>query len=112
MLRNHELFVCGYDVDRNAALRQRYRGSVPGVLRWIKRRAKPSEPFCDPRADADRVLTNACGKHKGINALHRSRQHSGMQGDPVDEVVDGEGGTGIFRILKLPHVVADPGKAL
>src|SRR3954454_4765603 len=108
MLRNHELFVCGYDVDRNAALRERYQGSVPGVLQWIKRRAEPSEPFCDPGPDAGRVLANACGKYEGINALHGSRQHSGMQGDPVDKVVDREGCLRIVRILKLPHVVADP----
>src|SRR6185312_7508491 len=50
-------------------------------------------------------------EYEGVESPECSRQHPGVEADPVHEIVDGKGGARIGAGLELAHVVADAGQA-
>ena len=112
VLGNHEFFIGRHDVDRDLAIRARDPPRVTGVLGRVERHPEPLEPLRNPCPNADGIFTDACGEDETIDTLQCRGQHSGLQSNPVDEIVDGKRRMGIAAVLKLTHVVTDAGKPL
>src|SRR5579884_4058898 len=112
MLGNHALFVGRNDIDGDAAVRPRYLQPVPRILMEVERDAQPLQLVGDPRANACRVLADAGGEDKGVEALQCRREHAGIKIYPVDEVVDRKRCARIGACLELTHIVADAGQSL
>ena len=112
MSRNHQLFVGRHDIKADTAVGRR-DACLPAPLACrVELGAEPGEPIRDALADQDRVLADAGGKDEGVDPAERRRQHSGIQADPINEIIDREGGAGIAARLKLTHVVLMPDRPL
>ena len=99
---SHELdgrtYAGRYDVDGNTAIRPRYLHRMAGVACGIERHTEPFEPLRNPCPDTDGVFANTSGKDERIKALQGGRQHSGLESDPVDKIVDGKRRAGIAAV--------------
>src|SRR5258705_13997651 len=102
----------GQEVNGYAAAGARYPWRVTSVPAGSERHAEPFEPLRNPCPNANGIFTDPCGEDETIETLQGPCQHSRLQSDPVDEIVDGKHRVGIAAVLKLPHVVADAGKPL
>ena len=107
MLRNHQLFVGGHDINGDPAVGPRYFCGVRGVVGRIERDAKPAQLLGNAGPDRGRVLADSCCEHEGVEPLQRRRQRAGVEPDPVGKVIDRERRAGIRTVLELAHVVAD-----
>src|ERR1700738_4788208 len=85
VLRDHQLLVCRYDVDRNAAVGTRDQPRVTTIPGRIEREAEPSELVDDTCPNSSRVFADTGRKYKSVQALQRRRKHAGVETDTVYE---------------------------
>src|SRR3981189_1021136 len=109
MLRDHQLLVGRYDVDRNTAVGTGYQARVAGILGLVERNTKPSQSIDDARPDTYRVFPDTGCKDESVQPLQRGRKHAGVEAYPIDEILDRQYGAGVVARFQLPHVVADAG---
>src|SRR5712671_5022698 len=107
MLRDHQLLVGRYDVDRNTAVGTGYQARVAGILGLVERNTKPSQSIDDARPDTYRVFPHTGCKDESVQPLQRGRKHAGVETYPIDEILDRQLRFGIFAHLQFAHIVAD-----
>src|SRR5437879_13381188 len=90
MLRDHQLLVGWYDVDRNPAVGTGYQARVAGILGLVERNTKPSQLIDYARPDTHRVLPDTGCQDASVHPLQRGRKHAGGAAYPTDERLDRE----------------------
>src|SRR6266404_8640515 len=112
MLRDHQLFVSRYDVDRNTAVGTGYQARVAGILGLVEGHTKPPQLIGDARPDSHRVFADTGCKDESVEPLQRGRKQAGVEADPIDEIIDRKFGPRILACLQLAHIVADARESL
>ena len=111
MTRDHEFFVCRDDEKSDPALRLRYERFSFCICPRVKANAKPGELLRYTGANVCRVLADSGSEHKRIEAAERRRQHSSIETDPIDKVVDRKCGARCITPFQLSHIVTDTGQS-
>src|SRR5215469_1015004 len=110
MLRDHQLLICRYDVERDAAVRGRYERFLTRVGARVERDAEPCELLRHAGPQGDCVLADSGCEYEGVQPAESGSQHARIEADTIDEVIERESSLRVGTRLQLANVIADAGE--
>src|SRR5262245_15408330 len=88
--RDHQLFICRDDVDRNTAVLLRDQRRSPVICSGVETNPEPGEPLGNTCAHCRRVLANPGRENERIETTEGRCQHSDVKPCAIGEIVEGK----------------------